>query len=30
LLSFEAGEEDTGCTALCLRCLNFLFCIFKW
>jgi hypothetical protein len=30
LLSFEAGDEDTGCTALCLKCLNCLFCIFKW
>jgi hypothetical protein len=30
LLSFEADENDNGCTSLCLKCLSFIFCLFKW
>ena len=29
IFSFDSGDEDTGCVACCLKCLNFLFCIFK-
>lgn len=30
LLSFEAGEEDSGCTACCLKFFSCICCLFKW
>lgn len=30
LFSFEAKAEDHKCTAICLKCLNLLFCAFNW
>ena len=29
IFSFDSGDEDDGLVACCLKCLNFLFCIFK-
>lgn len=30
IFSFEAKENDNRCTAICLKCLNYLFCICNW
>lgn len=30
LLSFDAAPDDTGIKLVCLKCLSFIFCIFKW
>lgn len=29
IFSFEVKEEDNRCTALCLKCLNVVFCVFR-